>query len=147
MKFKLPLTLFCLFLVSCEKGDVEIFDSRPIFSSSLSGKWVLVNYWADWCPPCIIEFPYFNKINEEPNVTVIGFHFDQFDTLPNEEVNRLMNKFNVDFKNLSTDPRNLWSLDLPDSVPTTYIIKNGEILDAITYPLTPEKLRELVATN
>ena len=58
-----------------------------------------------------------------------------------------MNKFNVDFKNLSTDPRNLWSLDLPDSVPTTYIIKNGEILDAITYPLTPEKLRELVATN
>ena len=46
MKFKLPLTLFCLFLVSCEKGDVEIFDSRPIFSSSLSGKWVLVNYWA-----------------------------------------------------------------------------------------------------
>ena len=57
MKIKLPLTLFCLFLISCEKGDIEIFDSKPIFSSSLNGEWILVNYWADWCPPCIKEIP------------------------------------------------------------------------------------------
>ena len=43
MKIKLPLTLFCLFLISCEKGDIEIFDSKPIFSSSLNGEWILVN--------------------------------------------------------------------------------------------------------
>jgi len=139
--------ILALFLFSCERPEFLFTDGKGAKFADYEDQIIFLNIWADWCPPCIIEFPYFNEINEEPNVTVIGFHFDQFDTLPNEEVNRLMNKFNVDFKNLSTDPRNLWSLDLPDSVPTTYIIKNGEILGAITYPLTPEKLRELVATN
>ena len=144
---RIILAALIIFLSSCQRGDLEISQGGFLSSKELSNEVVVLNIWADWCPPCIKEMPYFNKLDKHPEITVLGFHFDQFDTLPNEEVNRLINKFNIDFKNLSTDPRNLWGLDLPDSVPTTYIIKNGEILDAITYPLTPEKLKELVATN
>ena len=73
MKYKLPLSLLCLFFISCEQGDVEIFDSRPIFSSSFQGNWVLVNYWADWCPPCIKEIPELHKFmsNNFPDVPVL----------------------------------------------------------------------------
>ena len=42
-------------------------------------KIIVLNIWADWCPPCIIEMPYFNKLDKLPEVTVLGFHFDQFD--------------------------------------------------------------------
>ncbi|MGN7614599.1 TlpA disulfide reductase family protein [Magnetococcales bacterium HHB-1] len=25
--------------------------------SDYQGRWVLVNYWATWCPPCMEELP------------------------------------------------------------------------------------------
>jgi len=144
MKFKLPLTLFCLFLISCEKGDIEIFDSKPIFSSSLNGKWVLVNYWADWCPPCIIEMPYFNKLDKKPNVKVLGFHFDQFDVLEENELLLLIEKLGIDFANLKTDPRDIWGIAIPENVPTTLIIKDNEIVKTLITPQTYESLLEAV---
>lgn len=36
--------------VVTEKGE------QPDWSS-LQGKWLLINFWATWCPPCVQELP------------------------------------------------------------------------------------------
>ena len=105
-------------------------------------KTVVLNIWADWCPPCIVEMPYFNKLNELEDVVVLGFHFDQFDVLETEEVNRLIKKFKVEFNNIETDPRDIWGMEIPVHVPTTYIIKNNEIIETLITPQTYESLIE-----
>lgn len=85
--------------------------------------------------------PYFNKIDEQENIVVLGFHFDQFDVLANEEVNRLINKFDMKFMNMETDPREIWGMEIPVHVPTTYIIKNNEIVETLITPQTYESLQ------
>ena len=38
-----------------------------------SGKWVLVNFWATWCSPCLSEIPELNSLHDaHPNLAVIG---------------------------------------------------------------------------
>ncbi len=37
----------------------------PISLSDLRGQWVLVNFWATWCLPCVTEMPYLQALGEE----------------------------------------------------------------------------------
>ena len=92
------LSLF--FLASCERPDLEFTNSKPKHSYMLNDQLIFLNFWADWCAPCIKEFPYFNELDKNPNVTVIGFHFDQFDVLEDEVVEGFIKKFNIQYLNL-----------------------------------------------
>lgn len=40
--------------------------------SAYQGKWVLVNFWATWCSPCVAEIPEFNSLQQaHPDELVI----------------------------------------------------------------------------
>lgn len=43
------------------------------------GKWVLVNFWATWCPPCLSEIPELSSLHnahKDSDLVVIGIAMD-----------------------------------------------------------------------
>lgn len=47
--------------------------------SDYQGKWVLVNYWATWCPPCLEEVPDLVNLydaRKDRDLMVLGVVFD-----------------------------------------------------------------------
>ena len=46
------------------------------------GKWVLVNFWATWCPPCLAEIPEFSELyqsRKNKDLMVLGIAVDYDD--------------------------------------------------------------------
>jgi thiol-disulfide isomerase/thioredoxin len=49
--------------------------------SELRGKVLLINVWASWCPPCLVELPWLQKLHErfkdDPNMVVLTLNVDE----------------------------------------------------------------------
>lgn len=106
---------------------------KSIRLSDFKGKWVLVNFWAPWCPLCWVEVPTLNELNKRKDFVVIGIGLDYG---PDENVVReSASRHNLDFahiiaggarRNQDSPFRQVGPVDF---YPTSYIYDpNGEIV-------------------
>jgi thiol-disulfide isomerase/thioredoxin len=52
-------------------------DGAPATLSDYRGQWVILNFWATWCPPCVEEMPYLNQLAAERDLVVLGVNFNE----------------------------------------------------------------------
>ena len=143
MKHKI-IQLFCLLiLISCQRNDIEIFNGSDTSLNKLNGNWIVINYWADWCAPCIKEIPELNEFAEEnKELLVFTFNFDQLDE---DDLKPVANRFNIKVPSLITHPRDIWGIQTPPAVPATFFINpNGELVLSLFRPQTKDELNKIL---
>ncbi len=143
MKIKI-IQLFCLFiLLSCQNNNIKVFNGSDTSLSKLNGNWIVINYWADWCAPCIKEIPELNEFaKENEDLFVYTFNFDHLEI---EDLAPLAKKFKISVPSLVTHPREIWGIQTPPAVPATFFINpNGELVLSLFRPQTKDKLNEII---
>ena len=54
-------------------------DGMPVTLADFAGKWVVLDFWASWCPDCRREFPAVKELYEKfspKGVELLGISFD-----------------------------------------------------------------------
>ncbi len=63
--------------------DFELPDSKGDLHklSDLRGRWVLVNFWATWCTPCVTEIPIIQTFVDAhaDTLSAVGINFEEID--------------------------------------------------------------------
>ena len=60
--------------------NLPVLGGGEISMSALKGKVVVVNFWATWCPPCLVEMPVLNELHgayKDQGVEVLGLSLDE----------------------------------------------------------------------
>lgn len=89
--------------------------------SDYQGKWVIVNYWATWCPSCLDEMPDFISLYEQrkaKGLVVLGIAVDY----KNErEVRHFVDDMLVSYPIILGTPKIFAQFGSPSVLPTTLI--------------------------
>lgn len=83
------------------------------------GKWLVVNYWATWCPPCLEEVPDLVAIHDKrKDLAVIGVALDYKSA---KEVAAFVDDMLMSYPIVLGDEKVIAQIGPADVLPTTYI--------------------------
>jgi thiol-disulfide isomerase/thioredoxin len=98
-------------------------DGRAHSLSDYRGKWVLVNYWATWCPPCLEELPELEVFhtNAEGKAVVLGVNMEEIDE---PQLRAFVEQQFLSFPILvaSAQPRRDQLVGPVEAMPTSYLV-------------------------
>jgi thiol-disulfide isomerase/thioredoxin len=92
------------------------------------GKIVVLNFWAGWCAPCLVEMPMLEKLNREFSkypVAIVAVNIDHNSMVKNYD--KLIAEYDITFEILAAPSSVLSQFKVPP-IPRTYILdKKGYI--------------------
>jgi thiol-disulfide isomerase/thioredoxin len=106
--------------------DFTVSDgTTSVHLASYRGRVVLLNFWATWCGPCIMEMPSLLELHhDQPNLAVLAISIDED---PDAYRNFLVRR-HVDLVTVRDPGQNVAKLYRTEMWPETYVIdRNGVI--------------------
>lgn len=96
----------------------DINTGKSITETSGSGKILVVNFWATWCPPCVKEIPDMVKLqNEHPDkIQFIGIEVSS----STQKIKQFINEKRISYPIVRLDSGHI-NLPTPSGIPTTYV--------------------------
>lgn len=125
--------------------SITTTDGKTFDLAAQRGKWVIVNFWATWCSPCLKEMPDISKfVAGRKDVAAIGLAYDEIDA---KELVAFLKKHPVDYPIAKVDvydpPK---AFETPRGLPTTYLIApDGTIARHFVGPVTALELDKAIA--
>ncbi|MBV1877860.1 MAG: TlpA family protein disulfide reductase [Pseudomonadales bacterium] len=132
------MLMLCTLIVGCEQPAPDFLDTdgNGIYLAELNKKFLVVNYWATWCGPCIKEIPELNElgVQQATSLNLFGVNFDAPDAVV---MARDIKKMKIQFPVFATPVEEKLNVLLPEVLPTTYIFgPGGAIVATLVGPQT-----------
>jgi thiol-disulfide isomerase/thioredoxin len=122
-------------------------DGKTHTLAGYKGKWVLVNYWATWCPPCLEEIPDLIALheNKQNNLVVIGVALDFRSA---KQVTEFADGLMVNYPIVLGNPQIVNQIGPVQGLPTTYLYNpEGKLVAQQVGPITRAAVESYIVSK
>jgi thiol-disulfide isomerase/thioredoxin len=119
-------------------------DGKQYSLSDYRGKWVVVNFWATWCPPCLEELPELEVFhsNNQDKAVVLGVNMEDID---DERLRDFVEEQFLSFPVLHGDRVAARALGPVQGLPTSYLVSpQGEVVARQVGPVTAAGIQRFI---
>lgn len=139
--------LLALFASWAQAGGFKLTDTdgKTHTLDGYKGKWVLVNFWATWCPPCLEEIPDLIALHgdKKNNLVVIGIAMDYRNA---RQVTDFADGLLVDYPIVLGNARVAGQIGPVQGLPTTYLYNpDGKMVAQQVGAITRESVESFIA--
>ncbi len=124
---------------------LEGLDGKIHHLSDYRGKWVLVNYWATWCPPCREEIPeleVFHSNHKDKDAVVIGIALEN---VSDKRLKAFVDEQFISYPILKASPDSKPPLGNVPGLPTSYLVDpSGKVVAKQVGAITREALEQFI---
>lgn len=110
--------------------DIIELDGKETKLSDYLGKWVVVNYWATWCPPCREEMPELQAFHDrhfESDGVVIGLNTE---VISEKQIEEFLSDYFVTYPNSRVGPVSNTEFGQVPGLPTTFLVSPEGTVEA-----------------
>lgn len=130
------------FVYKVTRNDFQTLNGQGYRWNSLEGQWIIVNYFAPWCAPCLREMPELHHFenNAPSNTKIFAVNFD---VMSKEDLREMAEEHNIQLDVIYVDESTVLPMEKPPYLPATYIIApDGKVVDAIMGEVSSDLLND-----